>query len=124
MGDLQISKTEAIAKASRWMSMAKRAREEGAAIGERAIEAGSQLLLTPGWGYARTRWAETLGYNVPGTTVPLIPAAAAVTVLAGIGGMLGRSSDTAVKMLTPIVSGELTYRAIMAASSARSVKSK
>ena len=116
------TKSEALTKANRLFGAVKRLREEGAAIGERAIEAGSQIVIVPAWVYARTRWAETLGWNIPGTTIPAVPAGAALVALAGIGGVWGRASDSAVKFATPVVSGELALHAYVAGQAARVAK--
>lgn len=82
--------TEWKAKAERLAASTKRAREATKEIGERVVGG----LATVGTGYAVGVSLRKYGDKaIPGTEIPMIPAAAAVMAIAGAAGGVGQMSS-------------------------------
>lgn len=79
-------------RATRLATSAKRAREQAAAIGERAVGAGAAVAAGYGTGVLVKKFGDKA---IPNTEIPIIPAAAAVVALLGVAGAAGKMSDVA-----------------------------
>jgi hypothetical protein len=80
------------ARAERLATQAKRAREATREVGQRSMN----VLATAGSGYAVGVAMKKYGDKpIPGTEVPMIPAAAGILAVAGVAGAAGDMSGTA-----------------------------
>lgn len=104
-----MSLTEWRARANRLATSVKNIKIQSAEIGERALGGGAAVVAGYGVGILVKK-----GYDkpIPNTEIPVIPAAAAVLALAGVGGLAGKMSDLAVHVGSGALAG---YAAITAA---------